>query len=129
MREAPVFFNRLTREKEKHAAFLRIAMTKVIETDNVVYHGFGGLLLPNTLTHVLRVCLAATHGYRLQVAEYLGCSTREAERRIEKDDLACAEWTKFLFDLGPWDKSLYDSFLPMQIILRLPLKVFRGRRM
>ena len=114
MQGAPGFFNRLTREKERLAALLRIAATEVVETDNVVYLGFGGLLLPDTLDHVLRVCLAATRGYRVQQAESQGCSGKEAERRIERDDLACAEWTKFLFDLGPWDKSLYDSFLPMQ---------------
>ena len=111
---APGFFNRLTREKEKYAALLRLAVTEVVEPDNVVYHGFGGLLLPTTLSHVLRACIAATSGYRVEQATIQGGSTREAERRIEKDDLACAEWTKFLFDLGPWDKSLYDSFLPMQ---------------
>jgi len=111
---SPGFFNSLTRAKEKHAALLRLAVTDVIESDNVVYHGFGGLLLPNTLNHVLRVCLAATREYRLEQAKGEGCATSDAERRIEKDDVACAEWTKFLFDLGPWDKSLYDCFLPMQ---------------
>jgi len=111
---APGFFNRLTRAKEKYAALLRLAVIDVIESDNVVYHGFGGLLLPDTLSHVLRGCLAATHGYRVEQGKSQGHSTRDAESRIEKDDVACAEWTKFLFDLGPWDKSLYDCFLPMQ---------------
>ena len=114
MREAPGFLNRLTREKERCVALLRLAVTELIGPDNLVYHGFGGLLLPNTLSHVLHVCLAATHDSRLQEAEREDCSRKEAERRMEKDDLACAEWTKFLFDLGPWDKSLYDSFFPMQ---------------
>ena len=112
----PRFFNRLTREKEKCAAFLRVAVSGVIEPDNLVYRGFGGLLLPNTLAHVLRVCLAATQEYRVRQAESQGLPKKEAQRRIAKDDEACAEWTKFLFDLGPWDKSLYDTFLPMQTV-------------
>jgi len=113
---APGLFNKLTREKEKCVALLRAAALQVIEPDNLVYHGFGGLILPNTLTHVLRVCLAATHGYRIQQAEKEKLSRKVAERRIEKNDEACAEWTNFLFELGPWDKSLYDIFLPMQSV-------------
>ena len=116
MREAPGFLNKVTREKEKCVALLRAAAIQLIEPDNLVYHGFGGLLLPNTLTHVLRVCLAATHEYRIEQAEKENLSTKEAKRRIDENDEACAEWTTFLFGLGPWDKSLYDVFLPMQSV-------------
>ena len=114
MRGAPGFFNRLTREKERYTAYLRVAAAELMEPDNLVYHGFGGLLLPTTVTHILRACISATNEYRVRQAERLGCSTKEAKRYIENQDVACAEWTKFLFELGPWDKSLYDSFLPMQ---------------
>ena len=114
MRGAPGFFNRLTREKERSVSALREAMVSLLEQDDFVYHGFGALLVPRSLAHVLRVCLAAPRESRLGEAEKQGLSGKEAERRIDQDDLACAEWTKFLFDLGPWDKSLYDVFLPMQ---------------
>ncbi len=111
---APGFFNKLTREKEKYVALLRAAVIQVIESDNLVLHGYGGLLLPKTLTHVLLACLAATPDYRIQQAEREGLRRKEAKRRIAKHDEACAEWTKFLFELGPWDKSLHDVFLAMQ---------------
>ena len=116
MREAPGFLNKVTREKEKCVALLRAAAIQLIEPDNLVYQGFGGLLLPNTLTHVLRVCLAATHEYRIQQAEKENRSRKEAERCVDENDAACAEWTTLLFGLGPWDKSLYDVFLPMQSV-------------
>ena len=111
---APSFFNKVTREKEHCVAWLRAAAIQLVEPDDLVYHGFGGLLVPNTLTHVLRVCLAAAQGYRLQQAERENLQKKEAERRIQQADEACAEWTKFLFELGPWDKSLHDIFLAMQ---------------
>jgi two-component system response regulator CpxR len=115
LRAAPGFFNRLTREKEHCVALLRVAALEIIQPDDLVYHGFGGLLLPNTLTHLLRVCLAAAPGYRLQQAEQ-ELRRREAQRQIEEGDDESAEWTKFLFELGPWDKSLYDVFLAMQSV-------------
>jgi two-component system response regulator CpxR len=110
----PGFFNTLTREKEYCVALLRAAAIQIIEPDNLVYPGLGGLLVPNTLTHVLRVCLAATPTHRRQQAEEESLRRKGAERDIEKTDAACAEWTKFLFGLGPWDKSLHDVFLAMQ---------------
>ncbi len=112
--DAPGFFNRLTREKEKCAARLRMAAVELVEPDGLVYRGFGGLLLPESLRHVLRVCVAAPRAYRIEQAEAEGVPRREAERRVEADELACVEWTRFLFNAGPWDKSLYDIFLPMQ---------------
>lgn len=115
MHEAPRFFNGLTREKERCVARLRVAAIQLIQADNLVYHGFGGLLLPDTLPHVLRVCLAAAPGYRLQHAER-ELRRRAAERQLERTDEACAEWTKFLYDVGPWDKSLHDVFLAMQSV-------------
>jgi two-component system response regulator CpxR len=108
------FFNALTREKEHCVALLRLAAIGLIEPDNLVYLGFGGLLLPSTLTHVLRVCLAATAAHRRQQAAEESPRGQRAARDIEKTDEACAEWTKFLFGLGPWDKSLHDVFLAMQ---------------
>jgi CheY-like chemotaxis protein len=111
---AASFFNKVTREKEHCVARLRAAAVQLIEPDDLVYHGFGGLLVPSTLTHVLRVCLAAAPGYRLQQAERENLPRKEAEKRIQQADEARAEWTKFLFELGPWDKSLHDVFLAMQ---------------
>jgi two-component system response regulator CpxR len=110
----PGFFNSLTREKERCVALLRVAALQIVEPDNLVYRGLGGLLLPNTLTHVLRVCLAATPAHRRQQAAEASVKAKQAERDIEKADAVCAEWTNFLFGLGPWDKSLHDVFLAMQ---------------
>ncbi|MFH1843042.1 MAG: response regulator, partial [bacterium] len=36
-----------------------------------------------------------------------------AGKAIAREDTAAAEWTQQLFELGPWDKSLYDIIIPM----------------
>jgi len=107
-------FNRLTHEKERNIAYLRATLAELIKDDEVVYHGFAGHLLPKYLTHVLRVCLAAPLEHRVeQLAAEKGWTRKEAEKQIDKDDEARKQWTLHLFGLGPWDKSLYDLFLPM----------------
>ncbi len=65
MHQAPSVFNKFTYEKEQNIAYLRAALGEAVQKENLVYHGFASLLLPQSLTHVLRVCLVATSGYRI----------------------------------------------------------------
>jgi two-component system, OmpR family, response regulator CpxR len=104
----------ITHEREKGTAYLRCAIAEVVLTDRLVCLGHTGHLLPPSLNHVLKVCLGGTHEYRLAEGARRGLSQREAEREIERDDQARAEWTRQLFDLGPWDKRLYDLFIAVQ---------------
>jgi two-component system response regulator CpxR len=61
---APVFAPSV-RHSAVAVAALRIAMIDAVAADGLVYHGLLGHLLPKTVTHVLRVCLAGTHDYRI----------------------------------------------------------------
>ncbi|RJP17511.1 MAG: response regulator [Candidatus Abyssobacteria bacterium SURF_5] len=102
-------------EKERHIAYIKAAIAHLVQSDNVVYHGFAGHLLPRTISHVLKVCLVANRDYRIPLAmEEAGIGKRDALKRIQKDDEERKKWTQHLFDLGPWDKSLYDIKIPMQ---------------
>jgi CheY-like chemotaxis protein len=114
MHGPPGFFNKLTREKEKGIAFLRVALAQALTQDNLLYHGFAGHLVPKALSHVLRVCLAARRDYRVkQAMTARGCSEGEAERQILKDDEERLQWVQAAVGAGPWDESLYDALLPM----------------
>jgi len=95
-------------------ACLRACVAEAVARDGQVYLGRAGHLVPPSLTHVLKVCLAGTHEYRVEQAMAEGLSARDAERRIARDDERRAEWTGLLFDRSPWDKTLYDVFLAMQ---------------
>jgi len=110
----PGFLSNLTHDRGRHVAYLRAALADLIQSDGQVYTGVAGHLLPPTLSHVLRVCLAGSHEYRRGEGIREGLSPREADRQIAKDDEQRTSWTQHLFELGPWDKSLYDIFIAMQ---------------
>ena len=108
-------FSRFTREKERSVAYLKEAIAEQVKGDNIVHHGFVGHLLPRYVSHVLKVCLVASLDFRVGSAgEAAGLTGKQAQRQIRKEDLARTEWTKFLFEKGPWDKRLYDIKIPMQ---------------
>ncbi len=95
-------------------AHLRAAAAETFGAESRVYLGRAGHLLPPSLTHVLKVCLAGTPESRKRQAMSEGFSNREAQRQIRADDEQRAEWTGVLFDRSPWDRDLYDIFLAMQ---------------
>ncbi|RJP68541.1 MAG: response regulator [Candidatus Abyssobacteria bacterium SURF_17] len=108
--------DKLIHEKDidRHVAYLRVAIGELVKADNVVYHGFAGHLLPKTIPHILRVCLVAKREYRVSLAAEGGAVSKKAAlRAIRKDDEERKRWTQLLFDVGPWDKSLYDIKIPM----------------
>lgn len=110
----PSWFNTITRERERAVAYIRATLSEYLRKDNILYSGYAGHLLPNTLRHVLRVCIVADHGYRIQQAvQHEGLSEHQATESIEQDDLQRCQWTQYLFDCGPWDKRLYDIKVPI----------------
>ncbi|MFC1707630.1 AAA family ATPase [Planctomycetota bacterium] len=110
----PSFFDGLTRERQRCVAHVRLALAECVQDDNLVYHGFASHLLPNDNAHVLKVCLLADRPFRIERAVTgQGLSEKAARKTIEKDDSARAEWTRHLFNIGPWDQTLYDVKIPL----------------
>ena len=114
MHGPPSVFSKFTHEKVRNVAYLRATLARYVKENNIVYHGFAGHLIPRDITHVLRVCIVASQEYRAALPmRSEGISAKEAQRIITRDDNECREWTKYLFDLGPWNMSLYDIKIPM----------------
>lgn len=114
MHGPPSVFSKFTHEKVRDVAYIRAGLARYVKENNIVYHGFAGHLIPRDITHALRVCIVASQDYRTALSmKSLGITAREAQRIIKRDDNECREWTKYLFDLGPWDMSLYDIKIPM----------------
>ncbi|MFH0765765.1 MAG: cytidylate kinase family protein, partial [Calditrichota bacterium] len=110
----PSPFNKFTHDKEKSIARLRLALARLILPDNVVYHGFGTHLLLSSLTSTLKVCIVAGKASRIvRAGDETGLPASKAAKIIQNDDQERAEWTRDLFNKGPWDKDLYDLVLPM----------------
>jgi len=107
-------FNKFTREKECSVAWLKLAVAETLAQDGLVLDGFTGMLVPSSVTHVLRVCLIADVQYRLEVAVAAGLSEREAHKQIRQDDTVCAAWIDSVFhNKDPWTAGLYDILIPM----------------
>ena len=99
---------------ETHLARVKEALGARILSDNVVYHGRAGLLLPADATHVLRVCIVANQDHRIAVAHReRSLSEQEAKRIIADTDKETLQWSDRLFGKAPWSEHLNDLVLPM----------------
>jgi two-component system, OmpR family, response regulator CpxR len=107
-------FNRLTRERERSLAHLRLALAKNLSEDDLIICGFAGQLIPRDIHHVLRVCLIADMTSRMAVAaNEHRIAKPEALKIIHRDDEKCAAWIQMLFGTpDPWSASLYDISFP-----------------
>jgi CheY-like chemotaxis protein/cytidylate kinase len=107
-------FNKFTHERERTLAHLRIALARTLAADNLVIHGFAGLLIPRDISHVLRICLIADLKSRVATAtKALQVKDNEALKLIYKQEEDRAAWVHALFDLrDPWAAELYDMVLP-----------------
>jgi two-component system response regulator CpxR len=113
--ERAVAFDRFTHEYERSMASLKLALARKLSGDNLLIFGFSGLLIPKTVSHVLRVCLIADMKFRKSIAKgERDVSEKEALRLIHHEDMDCAKWIHTLFGkTDPWDSSLYDILVPM----------------
>jgi two-component system, OmpR family, response regulator CpxR len=107
-------FNKFTHERERATAWLGLAMAEMMEQDDMIIEGFSGLLIPEAVTHVLRVCMIAEVKFRVaQGRETQGLTEKEAMHDIHKADEDRAAWVQMLFKTrDPWDPSLYDIIIP-----------------
>ncbi|PIE68625.1 MAG: response regulator [Deltaproteobacteria bacterium] len=110
--EKPSAFDKFTHEKARCIAYLKSVMASDLARENVVYYGFLGHLIPQSVSHVLKVCLIADRKARFETALAGGLSEKEAHKVILKHDASCASWTEHLFHKDAWDASLYDIIVP-----------------
>ncbi len=111
-------FNQFTQEKERAIAALKLALARLLAQDNLIITGRVGLLIPRTISHVLRVCLIGEAKHRQAVAASRSQLTeKEARKQIHAKDREYGLWTEMLYGLAdPWDNSLYDLVLPMHTL-------------
>lgn len=108
-------FNKFTHEKECSIACLRLALATVLNADPAIVQGFSSLLIPQAISHVLRVCIIAETAYRIERANARSeWSQKDALKQIHAQDADSAAWTETLHGIkDPWDPDLYDIILPM----------------
>jgi two-component system response regulator CpxR len=91
-------FNRLTHERERSLAYLRMVLAKILSEDDLIISGFAGQLIPRNIQHVLRVCLIADMNSRMAAAAGENrIDPAEALKIIHREDERCAAWMNLLF--------------------------------
>lgn len=108
-------FNRFTHEKERSVAHLRLALASLMVDDNLLIPGPVGFLIPDKISHVLRVCLVAELKFRIgEAMSREGIVEKNALQQIKQQDEDLAAWLKML-NKGedPWAANLYDIVIPM----------------
>ncbi len=108
-------FNRFTHEKERSVAHLRLALANLMTEDQLLITGPVSFLIPEKISHVLRVCLVAELKFRINEAmQREGIAEKSALQQIRQQDEDLAAWVKML-NRGedPWAAGLYDIVVPM----------------
>jgi two-component system, OmpR family, response regulator CpxR len=107
-------FHKITHERERSIAYLRLVLARLQSHDDMVVNGFVGQLIPRDLSHVLRVCLIADMKSRIATAAAaLQVTGQEAAKLIHKQEEDRAAWVQAIANRNdPWDASLYDMVFP-----------------
>jgi cytidylate kinase len=110
--DAPSILERFTYGKERYVSYLKAALMKHIQKDNVVYHGLAGHFFLQGIPHVLKVRIIADLEDR--VAEEMkreNISAAEARHILKKDDDERRRWGMQVYGGDTWDPMLYDMVL------------------
>jgi cytidylate kinase len=110
--DAPSILERFTYGKERYVSYLKAALLKHIQKDNVVYHGLAGHFFLQEIPHVLKVRIVADLEDR--IAEEMkreNISAAEARHILKKDDDERRRWSIQVFGVDTWDPMLYDMVL------------------
>jgi len=117
IQDAPSILDRLTRQKEKYVAYIRAALLKHVQKDNVVYHGLFGHFFLQDIPHVLKVRIVAD--LEARVADEVkreGISESKAREVLMKDDEERRKWALQLYGADWWDATLYDLVIHLKTI-------------
>jgi cytidylate kinase len=110
--DAPSILERFTYGKERYVAYIKAALLKHVQKDNVVYHGLAGHFFLQEIPHVLKVRIVADMEDR--VAEEMkreNISAAEARHILRKDDEERRRWGMQIFGVDTWDPMPYDMLL------------------
>ncbi len=115
--DAPSILERFSYEKGTFVSYIRAALLRQVEQDNVIYHGLAGHFLLQGIPHVLKVRIIADLEERVQEEmKRENISAAEARRILQKDDQERRKWSKHLYGIDTWDPSLYDLVIRVKCV-------------
>ncbi len=109
LHDSPSVLNRFTHGKQKYIAYIRYALLKHLQQDNIVYHGLAGHFFLKNVPHVFKVRIIADMEKRIdEEMKRENISRKEASQLLQKDDAERRKWSLHLYKIDTWDASLYD---------------------
>jgi len=115
--DAPSILERFTYGKERYVAYLKAALMKHVQKDNVVYHGLAGHYFLQNVPHVLKVRIVADLEDRVvEEMKRENISAAEARHILKKDDDERRRWGMQVFGVDTWDPMLYDLVIHIKSI-------------
>jgi cytidylate kinase len=110
--DAPSLLDRFGHGKERYVAYIRAALLKHVQKDNVVYHGLAGHFFLMGIPHVLKVRIIADIEDRIkEEMKRENISAETARYVLKKDDDERRKWGLKLYGIDTSDPSLYDMVL------------------
>jgi len=104
-------FNHYTMEKERCLAYLKDVLADRLAGEECIIDGHSALLVPATISHVLKILVVDTREQRIQRAVSSGISDKEADKLIRRDDQSIIRLADFLYGKDAFDSSLYDMVI------------------
>ena len=117
IQDAPKILQRFTREKEKYVTYIRAALLKRAQKDNMVYHGLFGNFFLQDVPHVLKVRIVGDLEARVaDEVERAGITEAKAREIIMRDDEERRKWALHLYGADTWDATFYDLVIHLKTI-------------
>ena len=115
--DAPKILERITHEKEKYVTYIRAALLKHAQKDNMVYHGLFGNFFLQDIPHLLKVRIVGDMETRVaDEVERSGMSAARAREILVKDDEERRKWALHLYEADTWDATFYDLVIHLKSI-------------
>jgi len=112
LQDSPSVFERFTYGKENYIAYIRAALLRHMQKDNIVYHGLAGHFFLEGIAHVLKVRIIADIEDRVKlVMKGENISAEKARDFLKKVDGERHKWSKYLYGIDTWNPNLYDIVL------------------
>jgi len=112
IQDAPSLLERFGRDKKKYVAYIRTALLRRVQKDNVVYHGFAGHFFLQGIPCILKVRVFADLEERIKdEMSREAVSAEKARQTVMKDDEERRKWALSLYGLDTSDPALYDMLL------------------
>lgn len=110
MIDTPGFWRQDSARCISNLNFVRAALLRRLKGEKLVYHGYGGHLLLEGVSRLLRVRVIAGMAYRITAAmEELGINRSAAIAHIHAMDKGRSRWAKSVLGVEWDDPSLFDA--------------------